>query len=108
MGMHCISCKYDLSGLDGDRCPECGRQFDPRDPRTFRETRYSGPKLRWALALFGGALALGVVFACRAFGVPRGSLEIVLIAVVALVFASILSGILWLIYVAVSSWWESH
>jgi hypothetical protein len=34
--MHCINCDYSLNGLEGSRCPECGRIFDAKDPRTFR------------------------------------------------------------------------
>ncbi|HWB18660.1 MAG TPA: hypothetical protein VG711_00045 [Phycisphaerales bacterium] len=37
--MRCLSCKYDLSNLtpneEGYRCPECGRKFDPNNPRTY-------------------------------------------------------------------------
>lgn len=33
--MRCLSCKYDLSHLTERRCPECGRAFDPNDPKTF-------------------------------------------------------------------------
>ena len=33
--MRCFGCQYDLSNLSGHRCPECGRAFDPNDPRTF-------------------------------------------------------------------------
>lgn len=36
MGMHCRNCHYALEGLTGPphRCPECGGEFDPNDPRT--------------------------------------------------------------------------
>ena len=30
----CISCKHSLRGISSRRCPECGRAFDPNDPRT--------------------------------------------------------------------------
>jgi hypothetical protein len=33
--MRCLNCKYDLSHLTEHRCPECGREFDPKDPQTF-------------------------------------------------------------------------
>lgn len=32
---HCLNCGYDLRGLPEPRCPECGRGFDPDDPRTY-------------------------------------------------------------------------
>lgn len=31
-GLRCALCGYDLRGLPGDICPECGREFD-RSPR---------------------------------------------------------------------------
>ncbi|MFN0131148.1 MAG: hypothetical protein ACKVW3_01230 [Phycisphaerales bacterium] len=33
--MFCRDCTYDLRSLAEPRCPECGRVFDPTDPRTF-------------------------------------------------------------------------
>jgi hypothetical protein len=30
--VRCPSCKYDLRNLSENRCPECGREFDPNDP----------------------------------------------------------------------------
>lgn len=35
MEARCLSCGYLLRGLAGNVCPECGRQFDPADPKTF-------------------------------------------------------------------------
>jgi len=32
----CISCGYALRGLSNNRCPECGRAFDPSDPFSMR------------------------------------------------------------------------
>lgn len=40
---HCLGCSYRLDGLPENRCPECGRPFDPDDPTTYREAR---PALR--------------------------------------------------------------
>src|SRR5438093_12950493 len=34
--LHCAGCGYDLRGLCGERCPECGLPFDPHDPPTAR------------------------------------------------------------------------
>jgi hypothetical protein len=31
----CLRCGYWLRGLTERRCPECGKRFDPRDPRTM-------------------------------------------------------------------------
>ncbi|MEW6197355.1 MAG: hypothetical protein AB1601_01640 [Planctomycetota bacterium] len=38
----CLGCGYILQGLPENRCPECGRTFDPRDQRTYYTTRVSG------------------------------------------------------------------
>jgi hypothetical protein len=35
-GPYCLGCGYLLVGLPTNRCPECGRVFDPKDPGTFR------------------------------------------------------------------------
>jgi hypothetical protein len=34
--MRCLTCAYDLSASPAGPCPECGRPFDPADPRTYR------------------------------------------------------------------------
>ena len=30
----CLSCRHSLRGISSRKCPECGRAFDPDDPRT--------------------------------------------------------------------------
>jgi hypothetical protein len=45
----CIGCGYQLRGLTERRCPECGRPFDPNDPRTFH-TRATEDSVRQWLA----------------------------------------------------------
>ena len=32
---YCLSCRHSLRGIHSERCPECGRPFDPDDPATF-------------------------------------------------------------------------
>ncbi len=60
--MRCLSCKYDLKHLTVNRCPECGREFDPADARTFDPSTMS-PATRLAIritiivVLFIGLLA---------------------------------------------------
>ena len=57
--MRCLDCGYDLRRLPENRCPECGRPFDPAEPRTVDDgTRLfqSHPLL---LALIGAAASLG-------------------------------------------------
>jgi hypothetical protein len=41
VSMYCYSCRYPLLKLTENRCPECGRPFDPADVRTFL-TRLNG------------------------------------------------------------------
>jgi Kef-type K+ transport system membrane component KefB len=33
--MFCRQCLYVLDGLPANRCPECGREFDPSHPETY-------------------------------------------------------------------------
>ncbi len=57
----CIGCGYIIDGLPWERCPECGRSFNPGDPSTFRlegqvdPDRYGGVPIL-ALALLGAGL----------------------------------------------------
>ncbi len=39
----CLVCEYPLRGLPTSVCPECGRAFDPSNPKTFR----IGPRPPW-------------------------------------------------------------
>ena len=53
-GRYCVQCGYDLHGNTSNRCPECGRGFDPGDPTTFatddgRSMR--GPLIRLCIGL---------------------------------------------------------
>ena len=45
--MRCLSCHYELKNLPQNRCPECGRAFDPTNPVTF----YDPPKIAWKILL---------------------------------------------------------
>jgi hypothetical protein len=37
--VRCLSCHYDLRKLSEHRCPECGREFDPSDSKTFEDDK---------------------------------------------------------------------
>ena len=39
----CLGCGYSLRGLPGPMCPECGRTFNPGDPKTFQDTSKPWP-----------------------------------------------------------------
>jgi hypothetical protein len=65
----CITCGYALRGLPRPRCPECGGEFDPHDPRTMRvpgwkpPTHRAPPRVRYfsheiVVAAFSASLAL--------------------------------------------------
>lgn len=45
----CLTCGYALRSLPINVCPECGRTFDPADPRTYKP----GPKSPWWHAFAG-------------------------------------------------------
>jgi hypothetical protein len=76
--MHCLSCGYNLRGLDEERCPECGRGFSTTDARTFGAAN-THRLLRWANRIGWGAavMALGVG-AASALGIASGEYDIVL------------------------------
>ncbi|MFI5378752.1 MAG: hypothetical protein ACHRHE_05620 [Tepidisphaerales bacterium] len=48
-GIYCRKCGYDLRAQAGPyRCPECGRNFDPADRKTFLARPPRGAAWRWA------------------------------------------------------------
>lgn len=49
---HCLGCEYSLRGLSTQRCPECGRPFDPGDKRTMR----IGPRFGAATRILTGPI----------------------------------------------------
>ena len=54
----CLRCQYPLNAVTDNRCPECGKGFDPDDPATFI-TDPVGRKLnKYAPWIFVGAIAL--------------------------------------------------
>ena len=61
--MYCRKCGYALVGLSENRCPECGRGFDPGDRKTFARSPRGWWVRRWVKR---AALAIG----CSGRGVP--------------------------------------
>ena len=66
--MFCSRCKYDLRGLADHRCPECGRPFNPSDPRSYLSSiapwwhsRYTWLLVIPAIVLIGGVLSVPLV-----------------------------------------------
>jgi hypothetical protein len=54
--LRCLSCKYDLRNLSEHRCPECGREFDPNDVRTFKTASRSNRRFWIGLLLISVAV----------------------------------------------------
>jgi hypothetical protein len=58
----CRGCGYALQGLETPRCPECGRAFDPADPKTMNMGRQAGAVARWASRPVRWGIVLGGFF----------------------------------------------
>lgn len=63
----CTQCGYLLRGLPENRCPECGRPFDPQDPWSYelpgrRKPRRGSPAGR---ALVAACLSVGLIVSTR-------------------------------------------
>lgn len=59
--MYCKRCRYDLRSQTDGRCPECGRGFDPSDPRSYLRTPDSNRILRTLAGIIGCVVALFAV-----------------------------------------------
>jgi predicted RNA-binding Zn-ribbon protein involved in translation (DUF1610 family) len=66
----CLGCGYSLRGLETPVCPECGREFDPQDTRTFDANPARRQRKKWIkrLALVLGGIALVYIL------YPRGTM----------------------------------
>jgi hypothetical protein len=72
---YCIACGYSLQGLPagaaGYRCPECGRAFNPANPKTFRNTpqgrlaSWLVKPMEWPMVCVSLAAAIGVMSVSR-------------------------------------------
>lgn len=91
----CRDCNYALRGLPENRCPDCGRVFDPDDPDTMNMGRAMGrrvrsllrlPTTRWIAVTIVASIAMLVAF------VPPGS-YVLLISPLLLVW--IVVGLRW-------------
>lgn len=92
----CLTCDYPLLSLSEHRCPECGRAFDPADPRTVRTPRSPGNIAQFLLKPPGwplhASVATTVLLTLAAGSVPGGYFGL-----------AFLAGALW---IAVGlSWW---
>ena len=57
----CLGCGYPLRQLAANRCPECGRAFDPANPRTMSIRRPLRKWQRWLLKPIGWPIIALVV-----------------------------------------------
>jgi hypothetical protein len=62
---YCRNCGYNLTGLQSDKCPECGIEFDAQDPSTFR---MNAPKNRQTHILIASYLPIILLSAVFWFG----------------------------------------
>ena len=62
--MYCRKCGYVLDGLDKNRCPECGREFDPNNQATYKVT-----PLRFDIRCILGRVAIVALAALLAYAV---------------------------------------
>ncbi len=60
----CLGCRYLLVGLTANRCPECGRSFNPDDPATFDDGNGFLPSLTSALFRPPGWITHSLVMLC--------------------------------------------
>ena len=68
-GALCRQCGYLLRELPEDRCPECGRTFDRRDPQTMKIPGYRKPTVR-RQPTFGEQIMLASIMATLYTVVP--------------------------------------
>ncbi|HKQ46954.1 MAG TPA: hypothetical protein VJZ71_02665 [Phycisphaerae bacterium] len=100
----CLSCDYPLMSLSEHRCPECGRAFDPADPRTVRTPRSPGKIARFLLRPPGWpthVVAVFVLLMSFAAGTPPGGY---FVALVISVFLWKIFLIAWAIRLAIWVW----
>jgi hypothetical protein len=61
--VRCLSCQYDLRDLPENRCPECGREFDPSDPTTFGPLHPVRAMTWWGFCLTSALICAVIIFA---------------------------------------------
>ncbi len=83
LGPLCVACNYPLRGLSEDRCPECGRAFDPRDAMTMNVGRsLSGWHRFWLRPpgrVFHALVVLGALVTLAAGSAPGAYLVLILV-----------------------------
>ncbi len=83
--MRCLDCGYILYGLPENRCPECGRAFDPDNPESYDcGRRFGGKPLVLALIGASGSAAgfAGILGLPSSWRIP-GAVEVSVCCIVA-------------------------
>ena len=89
--MRCLSCHYDLRNLSEDRCPECGRAFDPSDSATYTTADADTPPHSedWRAVLWLGSCFGVISIVLTLWGVAGiGPFEAVCVAILFTLLAS--------------------
>ena len=60
----CLDRGYSLHGLAENRCPVCGRPFDPNDSKSWRTARILTAKNRWLIRATGRIFLTLLIFDC--------------------------------------------
>ncbi len=71
----CLQCDYLLRGLNENKCPECGANFDPANPTTYREPQIPAHIYRWVRPASRIVPPIVAVFAVTLQYAARGSRE---------------------------------
>ncbi len=106
----CLTCDYPLLSLSENRCPECGRGFDPADPRTMRTPRSPGKIARyllqpprWSLHSFVG---LAVLVSILAGAAPGGYFLPAMLAILTWMIILIVWGLRLLLWLVLRGYFE--
>lgn len=90
--MRCRICKYELLNTAERRCPECGCEFDPNDPKTWSPLPPTAP-WGWiaAFSIAGLAFWLAPAFTAVQSGYGWSALLNPGLAIASILFASALA-----------------
>jgi hypothetical protein len=72
----CLGCGYELRGLPEPVCPECGRAFDPGDPKTFDARTAAQRRRRLILRVLVLVAVIGLLAAIAPRGIMRSNVTL--------------------------------
>lgn len=99
----CPGCGYDLRGLRGGACPECGKRLTYSTIRTAEQRRAGRTQSTWfdrTAAIWGG---VGVLVAGAVYGLTHEPASAALLALAVFLVATIAVG--WVVFFACSMMW---